>query len=58
MLIPENILIKVDLPAPFGPMIPRISPFLTLNVSYYKVGLPLEYYFSKNFDLMGSVLLA
>lgn len=57
VLIPEKILIKVDLPAPFGPIIPRISPFFTLNVSYYKVGLPLIYYFSKNLDLMGSLLL-
>lgn len=34
VLMPENILIKVDLPAPLGPIIPKISPLLTPKVNY------------------------
>jgi hypothetical protein len=34
VLIPVKTFIKVDFPAPFGPIIPNISPFFTENVSY------------------------
>lgn len=54
--MPENILIKVDLPAPLGPIIPNISPLLTPKVNFLSVGLPLIYSFSKLIDLIGSVL--
>lgn len=54
VLMPEKILIKVDFPAPFGPMIPKISPLFTPKVSCFKVGFPLMYSFSKYIDFIGS----
>lgn len=57
VLIPVNTFINVDLPAPFGPIIPNISPFFTPNVNYYNVGLSLIYSFSKYLQTIGSYFL-
>ena len=36
MTVPARIFINVDLPAPFGPSSPNISPLLTFRLIFFK----------------------
>ena len=40
-VIPVKILIIVDFPAPFGPINPKISPYLIPKVGDCKISIPL-----------------
>ena len=54
VLMPVNTFMRVDFPAPLGPMIAKISPFLTPNVNCLRVGLSAIYSFSRFLHNIGS----